>query len=236
MRSTSSMESYADFKQRCQLTDANLWAHFYQLHQSKIDIKKPKIAVAKLKLIFQNMFKLSHDKGFALMTLRDLSRATEMSLGGLYSYIGSKEQVALMVHEFLPYLYQEVVSKHLDEMSNKVEARTIQSKDEQALRLFIMQHIYISEFLQPWFFFAFMEAKYTSPAIKKMALDNEANTHEQLSKLIKKCHSKDNKQRLFLRTMECKSLLQSWYLKRPLYKKQNINPEQYAQYVINQII
>lgn len=216
--------SYKDFLKDKELSQTRLWQQFYELHQHKIEIKKQLVAEKKLALILNATFKLSHEKGFALMSLRDLSRETKMSLGGIYSYIGSKTQLALMIHQFLPFMFKRYLQ--LDELTNDT---TLTNREK--LSHLIQGHIFLTEFLRPWFFFAYMEAKYTSKEIKKIALENESKTQDIVFELVNKVQSELKIENTFLATMTIKSLLQNWYLKRPLFKKQKVTPEDYAGHI-----
>ncbi len=216
--------TYQEFLKQNDLSQTTLWQHFYQLHKDKIEIKKQKVAEQKLALLINATFKLSHDRGFALMTLRDLSRETKMSLGSIYSYIGSKEQLALMIHQFLPYLCELYLKGPPSSAESKPTA-------ENQLMALIEGHIYLTEYLRPWFFFAYMEAKYTSKAIKTIALTNERQTQDLVLKLIKQGQKQLKISDPTLATMTIKALLQNWYLKRPVFKKQKISPEDYIQHI-----
>ncbi len=216
--------TYQEFLDQTGLSQTTLWRHFYLLHRDKIEIKKQKVAEQKLAILINATFKLSHDRGFALMTLRDLSRETKMSLGSIYSYIGSKEQLALMIHQFLPYLCKLYLQDQPMLCNDKTSIRN-------ELMGLIRGHIYLTEYLRPWFFFAYMEAKYTSKAIKTIALTNEKETQNLVLKLIKKGQKTLKIDDPMLATMTIKALLQNWYLKRPVFQKQKITPERYVRHI-----
>src|SRR5690348_11629551 len=71
------------------------------------------------------------DKGYEGASMRDLSRATGMSLAGLYYYFDSKEKLLYMVqkHTF------ETVLERLQDMLNGV------TDSEERLRLLIRNHL-----------------------------------------------------------------------------------------------
>lgn len=230
--------SFADFKLHHQLSESKVWDWFYQLHHAKLEVKNPAIAKQKLKRIMQATFKLSHDKGFALMTLRDLARQSDLSLGGIYSYIGSKEQLALMIHQFLPFVFSKTLTRHPEQplsQSNLAKENCVAERARVALITFICEHLYLSEWLTPWFFFAFMEAKYSSPKIRKVALENESTTQQVLFERVANVsiasHHELSQQSALLVAMNIKSLLQSWYLKRPIYHKQKVTVDDYANHL-----
>ena len=84
----------AAFKRAWTLEGEAFWTTVFSMHQGKMQIKSRKVAVANLQKIFEATFKLANAKGFQAMSLRDLSRETGISMGGLYAYIGSKNELA----------------------------------------------------------------------------------------------------------------------------------------------
>ena len=211
------------FRQSLPVSPLQIAQAFYALHRDKISVKKETVAIERLKVIVDATFKLAHEKGFALMSLRDLSSETGISLGGLYAYIGSKQQLALMLHQFLPQIFNRCLLQDIDNN---------QSGKQQLLAL-IRGHLFLSECLQPWFFFAYMEAKYLEPSVKVVALENAARTEKLIANLLTRANDEgeliidDN----FLATVTLKSLLQGWYLKRQKFKKNRVSCENYADYI-----
>ena len=218
------------------LADAEIWPLFYALHRDKIQVQRQKTAVEKLAVIIQSTFKLSHDKGFALMSLRDLSEESGISLGGIYAYIGSKQQLALMIHQFLPHVFSQTI--HLDyptvSSGKKKEWKNISDSQLMSdLHRMIRGHIFLSEILRSWFFFAYMEAKYLPASVREVALNNEQVTEQILYSLLAQIKERqliaiDD---VFMATHLIKSLLQTWYLKRAKFSKQKIHCEQYTAYI-----
>lgn len=62
-------------------------------------IKNPHRVKEKHDLITEAAVRLIREKGFDAMTMRDLSSATNIALGNLYAYIGSKDDVLFLVHK-----------------------------------------------------------------------------------------------------------------------------------------
>src|SRR5690349_24579409 len=85
----------------------------------------------KLAEILQHATDVFHDKGYEGASMRDLSRATGMSLAGLYYYFESKEKLLYMVqkHTF------ETVLERLQDMLNGV------TDPEERLRVLIRNHL-----------------------------------------------------------------------------------------------
>ncbi|MCP3955406.1 MAG: helix-turn-helix transcriptional regulator, partial [Desulfobacterales bacterium] len=55
----------------------------FHKNRKTIKIKKEAVVVKNLVTIFQATLKLSNEKGFHAMSLRDLSRETKLSMGAL---------------------------------------------------------------------------------------------------------------------------------------------------------
>ena len=142
------------------------------------------------------------------MTLRQLCQETEMSMGGLYAYINSKKQLSLYIHQFL----NQFVINIIDGVSN--------NHPEQTLEELIRYHIYISEVLQPWFFFAFMESKNLSPSQRKFAIQSELLMESKLVEAIEEGQKLEIYSTILSATSiaaHIKPLLHDWYLKRWKY-------------------
>lgn len=211
------------FKSSVPIGSKQIWQAFYHLHKDKIKVQKEKVAIEKLKTIIKATFRLSNQKGFALMSLRDLSQETDISMGSLYAYIGSKGQLAEMVHQFLPHMFDLCIGAELDKKESS----------QQQLNRLVRGHIFITECLQPWFFFAFMETKHLSRSIKQLARDNEAKSEILLQQIIH--HGEQENQFTpsdrFLTSMMIKSLLQNWYVKHAKYKQSNTDCETYIGFI-----
>ena len=85
------------FRKKWVLEGEPLWSSVFDMHKEKMQIKNEKIAIPNLQKIFEATFKLSNTHGFQGMSLRDLSKETGISMGGLYSYIGSKNDLASVI-------------------------------------------------------------------------------------------------------------------------------------------
>lgn len=220
---------FALFKKSVPISSQEIWKAFYRLHKNKIKVQKDNVAIEKLSVIIKATFKLSNQKGFSLMSLRDLSKATSMSMGSIYNYIGSKSQLAEMIHQFLPHIFDKCIVEHIQED---------ESADEK-LKQLVRGHVFITEALQPWFFFAFMETKHLSRNVKDLAMNNELRSERLMEAFIAQGISQSiyRPADLFLSSMMIKALLQNWYVKHGKYRASNISCEKYISYieqVINQ--
>lgn len=202
-------------------TATQLCASILARHQDTISVRKPNIAVARLQQILEVAIDLSNKGGFQAMSLRDLSRETGMSAGGLYAYFDSKTTLLKMILAEVADLVQRVLSS---------PPAAVTADPVMHLRWLIDTHLRMTEALLPWFTFAFMEAKNFPPAERRMAVDSEMLTESFFSAVV-------------LRGMEegvfrpdtspllpalIKPLLQEWYVKRAKYRRRGITLESYS--------
>lgn len=200
------------------------WHNIYERHQDIIRIKKAKIAVPNLQTIVTTTLSISNRSSFHSMSLRDLSREAGMSMGALYSYIESKEHLLAMILGHVLHLVETVLGGPVDGQADP--------KDQ--LHRLLRRHIFLTEVMQPWFFFAYMEAKSFDHWGRRMAIESELRTQN----LIAACLVDGQAGGVFRPTDPTmtaslvKPLLQDWYLKRWKYRRQGISPDDYAGWVI----
>ena len=104
------------------------------MHKEKMQIKNEKIAIPNLQKIFEATFKLSNTHGFQGMSLRDLSKETGISMGGLYSYIGSKNDLASVI--------EGVQRKYIEQVLDGILKEKLAPKE--SLRAIIFSEIYFT--------------------------------------------------------------------------------------------
>jgi hypothetical protein len=90
-------------------------------------------------------------------------------------------------------------------------------------------HICLSEAMQPWFFFSFMEAKSFPPAERKIATDAEAATEEIFAEVVARGVASGDfiVDEAGLTASLIKPLLQDWYVKRTKYRRRGTSIEAY---------
>ncbi|EEF26407.1 conserved hypothetical protein, partial [Ricinus communis] len=90
------------------LDGVNIWAYLLDRYADRITVKRRKPALRNLEKIFTATFQLANEVGFRAMNLRDLCGATGLSMGGLYGYISSKDQLAEMIEDVVRHATHEV--------------------------------------------------------------------------------------------------------------------------------
>jgi len=206
------------------LTGEDICREAFASNRQTIRIKKEDTVVKNLERIFSATLKISNQKGFQAMSMRDLSRETGLSLGALYAYFGSKEELLAMLQHQRRTITGRILKQYIDRQAEPV-AR---------LRTAILTHIYLSEIMQPWFYFSYMEAKNLSKKQQRLAVASELYTEQIFSDIIKQgqqqgCFSPRDPR---LTASLIKALIQDWYLKRPKYAKRKISVDQYARFIL----
>jgi AcrR family transcriptional regulator len=215
---------YADFQEKISLSKYDLWREVYQENRNSIRVKKKNKVLKNLERIFSATLRISNRKGFLAMSMRDLSRETNLSMGALYSYFASKEELLAMLQS----QRRTVTKRILDECIAQ------ESKPVARLQAAILTHLYLSEDMQPWFYFSYMEAKNLSKKEQDLAVASELYTEKLIADILKQGqiqgHFKLHDPQLTASVI--KAMLQDWYLKRSKYAKRMISVDQYAQFVL----
>jgi len=215
---------YADFQKKVNLSKYDLCREVYQENKRSIRVKKEDTVVKNLERIFSATLKISNNKGFQAMSMRDLSRETHLSMGALYSYFASKEELLGMLQNQRRTVTQRILDQRIAQ----------ESKPAARLRAAILTHLHLSEAMQPWFYFSYMEAKNLSKKEQDLAVASELYTEKLIADILKQGQI----QRDFelrdpqLTASVIKAMLQDWYLKRSKYARRGISVDQYARFVL----
>ena len=215
---------YADFQNKINLSKEDICRQVYRANRGSIRVKKEDTVVRNLERIFSATLSISNRKGFQAMSMRDLSRATNLSLGALYSYFASKEELLAMLQNQRRMITTRVLDECIAE----------ETRPAARLRAAILTHLYLSEAMQPWFYFSYMEAKNLPKKEQDLAVASELYTERILAKIIEEGQAigefmvRDAQ----LTASVIKAMLQDWYLKRGKYAKRRIPVEKYAQFVL----
>ncbi|MDQ1330125.1 MAG: tetR-type protein [Thermodesulfobacteriota bacterium] len=216
---------YSSFKKRITDCAKDFCDEDFLENRKNIRIKKESTVAKNLGIIFDATLKISNNKGFQAMTMRDLSAEAGLSMGALYSYFSGKEDLLKMLQSQRRSVTKKILEEYI--------AREADIADK--LRTAIRIHLYLSEAMQPWFYFSYMETKNISGPEQAKAIESELYTERIFAKLL----SDGEKSGIFLRRNHqltasiIKAMLQDWYLKRWKYAKRNISVESYANYLIS---
>ena len=201
-----------------------LCARILDRHRDTVRVQKPHVAVANLARIIEATLKLSNKQGFHATSLRDLAQASGLSMGGLYSYFDNKTTLLSMILGEVSTTVNEV----LGAVSEGIAADPLGH-----LKWLIETHIRLTEAMQPWFVFAYMEAKSFPAAERRMAVDSEAATEEIFAAVLRQGAASGQfaVADIDLTASLIKPLLQDWYVKRAKYRKRGTTIEHYVEAV-----
>lgn len=204
-------------------TDA-LCARILERHRDSVRVQKTQLAVANLARIINATLKLSNKHGFHATTLRELASTSGLSMGGLYTYIESK-----------PALLSMILGEVAATATNVLNSAPEEVRTDAGVHLdwLIATHIRLTEAMQPWFVFAFMEAKSFPPPERQRAVDMEATTEQIIADVIKQGVASGvfATGDVALTASLIKPLLQDWYVKRAKYRKRRVSIDQYIEAV-----
>jgi TetR/AcrR family transcriptional regulator, cholesterol catabolism regulator len=219
------MTTFQEFKTRVNLSQEEVCRDFLAVNRERIRIKKDETVVKNLVKIFDATLAISSQKGFQAMSVRDLSRRTGLSMGALYSYFGGKEELLDMIQHHGRRILMRVLTDQIDRGADP---------HEKLIRA-IETHLYLSEVMRPWFYFAYMEAKNLGHQEQKRAIEMELLTEGLLGDILKAgleagCFRAVDP---ILTAAVLKAMLQDWYLKAWKYPKRGVSVEAYARFVIS---
>ncbi|MCV3767792.1 TetR/AcrR family transcriptional regulator [Rhizobium sp. TRM95796] len=202
-------------------TTERLCQRMLERHRDIIRVQKDHLAVKKLVKIVAAALELSNRLGFHAMSLRDLSRESGVSMGGLYSYFDSKTTLLSMILTEVASTASEALGQAPAEIAG-----------DPALHLewLISTHIRLTEAMQPWFVFAFMEAKTFPQPARRLATESEETTEKIFADVI----ARGVELTVFatphpdLTASLVKPLLQDWYVKRSKYRRRGVSVDDYT--------
>lgn len=199
-------------------------ARILERHRDAISVQKQHLAVTNLARIIEATLKLSNKRGFHGTTLRDLAKASGLSMGGLYSYFDNKSTLLAMILGEVSTTVGKVLGSPPAELADDPAKR---------MRWLIDTHIRLTEAMQLWFVFAYMEAKSFPEPARKMAVDSELATEAIFASAIRDGADKGVFQ---VRDAELaasliKPLLQDWYVKRSKYRRRSVGIDHYIETV-----
>ncbi len=222
------MLPFQEFKKRVAPTPENICRDLIRENKGKISVKKEEVAVKNMMRILEAVFALNRENGFETMSLRDLSRKSGLSMGALYSCFPGKEELRSMILRQGVAYTREVILEQTGACPNPVKR----------LEVAIETHLYLTEVLRPWFYFAYMEASSLSSREKRRAMEDELTTERIFLDILNEgvesgdLHCRD----VELVAALIKAVLQDWYLKRWKYKRRGITVEDYARFVVDFVL
>lgn len=203
----------------------DLYRRAFKKDCNSIRIKKEKVAIKNLEKIFEATFRICTRKGFQGMTMRDLSTESGLSMGALYSYFGTKEELLNTLQRAGNGFVSQVLAESVADLE----------EPHEKLETILRTHLYLSELMQPWFFFSYMEAKNLAKQEREAYIQAELNTEKAISDILAEGEKKGlfQKRNHQISASVIKAMIQDWYLKRGKYAKRGITVDTYAETVID---
>ena len=215
----SSAPGHFDFAQFQQMTPLNgdtIWTYLVDRHAERIGVKRRKPALQNMEKIFVATFRLANDVGFRAMSLRDLCRETGLSMGGLYGYIDNKDQLAEMIEDVVRHTTFELprMFGHIADPLLRLES-------------LVRGTIYLSEILQPWFYFVYMDSRVLNHEQRGMAKASELSIQSLIASILDEISPKPQGDSTLL-AAHIVSMFQEWYLKRWKYRAAKVSVDEFA--------
>jgi TetR/AcrR family transcriptional regulator, cholesterol catabolism regulator len=219
------MGTLGEFQARFDLSMESLCVRILERHKATIRVRKPAVAIANLARIVDTTLTLANAKGFHSMSLRDLAEHTGLSMGALYAYFDSKDTLLMMILGQVVGAAEEVLAHPPANLEGGPAAR---------LRWLLETHLYLTETMQPWFVFAYMEAKAFPREGRDLAVASELMTEQLIAETLAEgvragCFVVADVE---MTAALIKPLLQDWYVKRAKHRRRGITPERYALSVV----
>jgi len=217
--------NYVEFQKFVDIIRQDLFKKVFVENKKNIKVKKEKIVVKNLEKIFSAVLKISNKKGFQTMSMRDLSKESGMSMGALYAYFSSKEELLSMLQRQGRTLALEVIEKNIINKENALDR----------LRAAIRTHLYISESMQPWFYFSYMEAKNLNKEEREKAINIELYAEKVITEILVQGESEgffQARDHQLSASIIILPMMRDWYLNRWKYGKRNVSVDQYANIVL----
>lgn len=201
-------------------TMATLCRLMLERNRTTIRVQKTAFALPKLERIVTAALHLSNSRGFQATSLRDLSAASGVSMGGMYAYFDGKTTLLQMILSEVTAAVTAVLGHPPDQIA----------ADPRAHLLWLIDtHMRLTETMLPWFVFAFMEAKGFPPAERRQAVDSEEQTEGYLAEALRRgiAAGRFRPETSPLLPALIKPLLQDWYVKRAKYRRRNVSIDSY---------
>ena len=216
--------NYAEFQKQVRLSKQDICREVYADNRQSIRVKNEHTVVKNLERIFSATLKIANKKGFQAMSMRDLGQETNLSMGALYSYFSSKEELlAILQHQrrtMTKRILQEQIDKEVDPAAR--------------LRAAILTLLYLGEALQPWFYFSYMEAKNLSKKELALAVASELYTEKVFADILLQGQAGESFSLCDpqLTASVIKAMVQDWFLKRSKYARRKISVDRYARFIL----
>ncbi|MGB6066532.1 MAG: SDR family oxidoreductase [Desulfomonilaceae bacterium] len=91
------------------------------MHEIPTTVKNPELVERRREQIVLAAIKLFSRKGYHNTTLKDLAKEAGFSQGNIYGYVGSKEDIFFLIHDFLVNTFFDALNSTVDNIRDPVE-------------------------------------------------------------------------------------------------------------------
>ncbi len=215
-------QTFEAFSAEVQISTRDLCHDIVRHRPESVQVKKESVAVRNLTRIVDATLHLANTKGFQAMSLRDLSAESGLSMGALYAYIRSKEDLVSLIQQHGRHIVSRILQRRMAGIASP----------RQRLREGIRTHLFLSEAMQPWFYFVYMEAKNLPERERRQAVEAELSTERIFHDTITAGQTAGEFRQVDTDMLAAclKALLQDWYLKRAKYHRRGVTVDAYADF------
>lgn len=216
---------YNEFKKIVNISKEEISGQILEQNRASIKVKKENKVIENLIKIIDATLDICSKKSFQSMSIRDLSAASGLSRGALYSYFTNKEELLILLLTQGRQIVYQVLTEQISTVTNPHEK----------LKMAIKSHIYLSEAMQTWFYFNYIEARNLPKNEQKNAIESELETEKIFIDIIEEGITEGvfKNENVVLLSSTLKAILQDWYLKRWKYRSRKTSVDEYADFVIN---
>ncbi len=195
------------------------------LHQSSepMAIQEEGLAVRTLLKLIDNTLKLSSEKGFQAVRLRDLGETLGLSLSQLHHYIRDKKALLQLIQRYGHTLNARVLLDQIQEIH----------PPWPRLCVAVRTQLWLSEILPDWFLFWHLQLHSMTLAERQQVIQAELSVEELFCNIIRTGQRQNVFQEVDpeLTATALKALLQDWYLRRWKYEDRGVDVETYGAFV-----
>lgn len=205
-----------------ELTSGVLCAVIFRQFGESIRVQKEHVAVPNLEKIILAALDIGRRKGFHSTTTRDLAEASGLSMGAIYNYVESKETLLRMILAGVDYAVEHAIAP-FDQGETDDPTRRLHG--------LIRRHIEVSDVLQRWFAFAFLEVKAFDQEARNIVLQSELRNEKLIADAMAQGVALGRFIDLPPMTLAAMvmPLLQDWYIKRWKFRKRGLGAAAYVE-------
>jgi AcrR family transcriptional regulator len=170
------------------------------------NIKNESLVKKRREQIFEAVIKLFSKKGYHSTTLREISKASNITLGNLYDYISAKEDILSIIQEKASQAVIEAISKEQEKILDPVER----------MKKLIISELHAMDEYQMLILIIYQESHAMAKKVLHSLLGNERRHINHFEKAIKEGIKKGVFEPTNVRMLAnmIKMLIDTWVIKR----------------------